>query len=298
MSIAAWVAAWGACAGATTAPSSGAASSALLAAPPKAVAPKSDKPGRVTIERAFFIPGEQMFWAVSMRGITGVHATMVVGHPGMLDDREVIVVRSRVRTSGVVELVKSYYEEATSQVAMKAATPLSRQSIERRDGREIIIESRFVGDTIEHTRRREGGEPYRWQQSMPAGEPIYDNQTILGLVRAWTPERTGTRAYFYAVTDELLHRHEIRFSGHEDIRTLLGERRARRFDVDVFSGTSVRAGARRSDQSYIIWLSDDLARMPLLLAVPHRYGRIDMELIGYSRPHPNGTGDVVIRAGD
>ena len=265
---------------------------------PAGPAQDGGEPGRVTIHRAFWIPGEQMFFAVSIHGVTGVRVTLAVGQPGRFDQRDVVVVRSQAETSGIVDLVKNYSEEATTQVAMDTCTPLTRQAVERWEGRETIIDSRFADAVVEHTRRRDGGGPYTWTQSIPAGEPIYDNQTILGLVRSWMPTRPGTRAYFYAVTDELLHRHEIRFSGYEDIHTALGNRHARRYDVDVFSTYSYSVGNKRSDQSYTIWISDDHAQVPLLLAVPHRYGRIEMELVAYSRPHPNGTGVIVLRAAD
>lgn len=264
----------------------------------KAEDSSAGKPGeleRIAIAQTFFIAGEQMFFAISMRGVTGLQATMVVGQPGRVDGREVIVVRSQARTSGVVGMVKAYFEESTTHVDSGAATPIARRSVERYNGRETIIESDFASGSVKHTRRRDSGSPHTWQQTMPAGEPIFDNQTILGLVRAWTPEQAGTRAYFYAVTDEMLHRHHIRFTGYEDVRTTLGVRHARRYDVDVFASASYSIGPKRSDQSYSLWISDDIARMPLLVAIPHRYGRIEMELIAYSRPHPNGTGDVVIR---
>lgn len=278
------------------APAPSAVSSPAVA--PSDAATDTREPIRVPVERAFWIPGEQMFFAVAMRGFVGIHATIAVGHPGLVKGREVIVVRSQVETSTLVNLVKSYFEEATTYVDMNRATPISRRALEHRDGRETVIESRFADTFVEHTRTRTSERPHSWQRPMPDGEPIYDNQTILGLVRSYTPQTVPTRAYFYAVTDEILHRHELRFSGHETVTTALGTRHTRRYDVDVYAATRAATGERRSDQSYTIWVSDDIARMPVQLFVPHRYGRIEMTLVGYSRPHPNGSGTVLIQAGD
>ena len=249
--------------------------------------------GPEVLARGFWLPGEQMQWLVSMRGITGVEVTLAVGDISLEGDRQVVAVRSQATTAGIVGLVKPYFEEAITTVDSTMGSPIWRQATERHGQTETVIESSFSAGAVQHRQTDNGGSPRTWNQAMPAGEPIYDNQTILGVVRAWNPSKSGARAYFFAVTDQLLHKHVVEFHGYDVLRTRLGLHNALHYRVAVYPAQGHAVGEQRSDQTYELWIADDYARLPLLLAVPHRYGRVSMELVRYTRPHPNGEGTLV-----
>lgn len=242
---------------------------------------------RISIDRTFWIPGEQMHFEVTMRGVTGLRSAIVVGEPGKKDGRPVIVIRSLASTSTLVSLVKSYSEEATTLIDIASGAALRRDGRRTIDEREIAIASRFSDGKVAHELLDSAGESRQWNQDLPKGEPVFDNQGILGVVRAWTPSK-GTAAYFYALTDELLHRHVIRFMGPETLRTKGGYQATLRYDVEVFARATYAPGSgftrKRDDQSYRIWVTDDATRRPLRLTIPHRYGRIEMTLVDYVRP--------------
>ena len=113
---------------------------------------------------------------------------------------------------------------------------------------------------------------------------MIDNQSILGVLRAWRPER-GTRGYYWAITDGQLLRHEVLYRGDEVLKSAVGVNRAHRYQVEVYRLPNGDGDeARRHVDRYTLWIGADPSRRPLRMAVPHRLGRVKLELIAYERP--------------
>ena len=71
----------------------------------------------------------------------------------------------------------------------------------------------------------------------------------------------------------------------ETLRTPLGSAPALRIRVEVRqSSADGHVGKRLDDQDYTIWISNDSTRRPLRMNVPHRLGRLVLELVDYERP--------------
>lgn len=228
-----------------------------------------------TIARAFWIPGERLRYDLRFRGMVLAEMHLAVGEPGVIGGREVVVVRSRAATAGVVGLAGvSAAEAATSWLDRLTGGVIERHSRLDDNGQIRSYELRFSPGAVDIARIAEdGARSPGYRKSTPAGEVIYDNQGILGLLRGWRPER-GALAEYWALTDRILNRHVVRYSGAEVLSTATRHARCDRYDADIYSPS----GQRRDRQSYRIWITADERRTPLRMEIPHRFGRLILEL--------------------
>jgi hypothetical protein len=241
-------------------------------------------PGPLQVTESFWVPGEIMRWRVTVHGFEAANMVLVVGEPGVVHERRSIIVRSRASTAGVVRLLKEVTEEVTTCINLEGATPSYRQSIEKEGKRQVTVDARFRDSHIDYVSSSRGQPGRQWCKQTPAGEPIHDSMSILGLLRAWTPAE-GARARYYALLDMELGLHTATFRRYETVRTALGAILALRFDVEVRAVTTDgQVGDKLRDQAYTVWISNDVHRRPLRMVVPHRLGRMKLEMIDYERP--------------
>ena len=244
-----------------------------------------EPPRPLVVSAPFFIPGEQMRWKVSMHGIVGAESVLVVGEPGMVDGRRVIIVKSRALTSGLVQIVSEVKEENTTWIDVADSRPTYRHGNEKYGDERRIIETRFLPGEVVFDAKRPGKPAYSWKQKLPPGSFAHDVHSILGLLRAWDPV-AGQQVYFYSITDEILRRHTVHLAGYEDVTTELGKFAAVRLDVEVHNTNKADGAlaARDPEQDYTMWISRDATRRPLRMKVFHRLGRIELELASYAKP--------------
>lgn len=239
--------------------------------------------GELEVPRSFWLPGEMMRWRVSAHGFEAAEMVLVAGQPGEVEDRRAIIVRSRASTAGVLKLVKEVTEEVTTWIDLDTCAPFYRESFEKEGKREVKVESRHEDARISYHARRSDGSDEKWDKPIPAGEHVHDSLSVLGMLRAWNPAE-GARAYYYAVTDMIVNRHTATFAGYETVRTSLGSNPALRIRVEVYEASADgHVGQRLDDQRYTIWISNDSSRRPLRMDVPHRLGRLSLELVDYER---------------
>jgi hypothetical protein len=234
--------------------------------------------GPIPIAGSAWLPGEKLWFQVSTFGVHVADLVAAVGTPGPYEGRTAIVLKSRASTSGAVKALLEGSEETTVWLDAETGTPLAREDVFD-NGPERGTQRWGATYHTGHVRHRDldGGSP--WDQTTPSG-PIYDNLSIVGLLRGWiaTPGAIGE---FYAVTDRLLHFHVARYAGTEFVPVLGTSRRVRRYDVDVFEATATAVGKQRPDQSYSMWFTDDAARVPVQITAPHRIGRMIYKLSDY-----------------
>ncbi len=242
-------------------------------------------PHPLVVAAPFFIPGEQLRWEISMHGIAGAESVLVVGEPGMVDGRRVIIVKSRALTSGLVQIVSEVKEENTTWIDLAECRPTYRHGNENYGGDRRVIETRFYTGEVVFDAKRPGKPAYSWKRKLPPGHFAHDVHSIMGLLRAWEPV-AGQRFFFYSITDEILRRHTVHLAGYDNVTTDLGTFAAIRLDVEVHDTNKADGSlaARNREQDYTMWLSRDATRMPLRMKVFHRLGRIELELVGYAKP--------------
>jgi hypothetical protein len=216
----------------------------------------------------------------------GGEAVMAMGHPGFMEDQRVIVVRSRVASSGVAKLIKTVKDDVTTWVSLESSMPVHIRSQLKFGKRESTIANNFRADRTGYDLRYQYvGKPERkHSQEIPVEVPVHDAHSVLGVLRAWTPA-DGTRAYFYVVGGRRLWHNTIVFAGREAIRTSMGTFPAIRIDgVATRLTRQLAVDDRKKPRSYSLWISDDANRVPLRMTASTEYGDVQAELVDYDRP--------------
>ncbi len=252
---------------------------------PTAEPASSRPPVALTVDATFFIPGEQMTWALSLRGIFGGEAVMAMGEPGYIDGRHVLLVRSQTATAGVVKLIKEVRDDITTWIDIDSSLPIRISGDLKFGARETRVATEFTatGYTTEYQRLDRDKKPRKRSQVVPTGL-THDTHSLIGVMRAWNPE-VGTRAYFYTVAGRRLWHNSISFTGRETKRTRMGLFPTMRFDgVATRVTRRLVPDQRKKPRSYTVWFSDDAKRMPLLLVARTEYGDVSVELTDYHRP--------------
>ena len=255
--------------------------------------PSLGPPTALPVVGGVFLPGEEMRFELSLRGIIGGEAAVAVGQAGRADGKRVIIVRSRVESAGVVAMFREVRDEVTSWIHMDTGLPLSHSAHVVFGKKESFVATKFAGGEsggfeVEVRTKRESGEEIRrvTRQAMPEGQAAFDPHAVIGALRAWKPDE-GQHAYFFVLVGRHLWQNTVRLTGRERLRTRLGEFDALRIDGVARRLTrSLREDRRKQPRYYTLWVSDDDTRLPLLVVGKTEYGEVRAELVDYSRPSP------------
>lgn len=244
----------------------------------------------------FFIPGERMVWQVVAKPEFGkrarrrlgnfvveAEAIMAVGRPGVVDGERVIIVRSRVKTGGMIAAMGAKVtQEFITHLRMRDSGVVYRLFKADMMGKSQSVELTLRKGGYSRVRRRRG-HTYKGFKRLPKGEVGYDVQSVLGMLRAWNP-KPGTYAYFNVLTDNRYARHTVRFTGKTTIQTQKGRRRAIRIDGQVRRlRYNLTVDKHDKPSPYTLWLSDDGWRRPLRIAIQMKRAKVSFELISYRR---------------
>ncbi len=255
--------------------------------------PSLGPPTALPVVGGVFLPGEEMRFELSLRGIIGGEAAVAVGQAGRVDGKRVIIVRSRVESAGVVAMFREVRDEVTSWIHMDTGLPLSHSAHVVFGKKESFVATKFAGGEkggfeVEVRNKRESGEEIRrvTRQAMPDDQAAFDPHAVIGALRAWKPEE-GQHAYFFVLVGRHLWQNTVRLTGRERLRTRLGQFDALRIDGVARRLTRrLREDRRKQPRYYTLWVSDDEARLPLLVVGKTEYGEVRAELVDYSRPSP------------
>ena len=251
-------------------------------------APSMGTPTALPVVGGVFRPGESMRFDLSLRGIVGGEASVAVGSPGLVEGKRVIIIRSRVESAGVVAVFKAVRDDVTTWVDLDSGLPVGHLADVKFGKREMIIETKFASGTaggFDVEVRRGSSAPRRVaHQSMPADLAAFDAHSVIGALRAWHADE-GQHVYFYALVGRHLWQSTIRLTRRERLRTRLG-----RFDALRIDGVArrltrdLREDPKKPPRYYTLWLSDDDARLPLLVTGKTEYGEVKAELVEYTAP--------------
>ena len=210
---------------------------------------KSPKPDAAPSELAgqtFGVPGEAMEYQVSLRGITIGAVQVAVGKAGWFEDHRAIIVRSRGTSAGFLSLIKNLRWELTTTLDLDTGLPLRE---------------------LEETWLEEDGEPAH-NVSDRGSSDHYNVHAAAGALRGWK-SRVGQRASFAVTIDEWPIDVEI----WDAAREIAVKQPAVRYD-----------GVARDKYKFAAWISDDEARVPLLLRTDTKWGAVAVELVRYDAP--------------
>lgn len=253
----------------------------------------AEPPAALELERPFFVAGEVMRFELSLHKVVGGEAVLAVGQPGQLEGREVVVIRSRAKTTGVAALVKEVRDDVTTWIDVVGGHPVRLHADVKFGKREAVIATDFAGGkpggfAVDYARR--GKTKRRVRQSMPAGLAAYDAHSALGAIRGWlAPD--GSQSYFYVLAGKRLWYNDLEVVGREKITTKMGRFAAVRLEGNAWRlDRRLRRVRNKKVRSYTVWISADERRLPLRVAAKTEYGDVIVELVDHT------VGELTARA--
>jgi hypothetical protein len=229
-------------------------------------------------------PGETMAFEVHLAGMLAGEAQLAVGEIGIVDGKEVLVVKSRAATAGAAALVKKISDEATTVIDVASGKPISLDATIINGDKKLTATARFQGSRADVTYQR-ASDPQPKHLILNFGNvTVFDAHTAMAQLRGWKAKKGDARTV-YVIGGRRLWRIDVVHEGEETIGGPLGNRRA-----VVYSGKSYRARANMQLETKIaartfkVWLSDDGDRVPIKVVAATELGDIVMALTDYQRP--------------
>jgi hypothetical protein len=251
---------------------------------PEAALVEDASPATLSGQAPHYLPGESMSWRISLRGIAGAEAVLMVGHPGLIDERPAVVIRSRVESTGVARSFKKVRDDVITWVDLETGVPLRHEADLLFGDRRTRVETSFRAGGYHLVAQRPNGNKVSRRQVLPPGEVAHDGHSIMGVLRAWQPA-PGTRATFFTVGGQRLWRSTVQAGGVETVSTALGPVPALRIDgvAERLTG-GLQRDKSRSPRTYSIWISTDERRLPVQVRAHTELGDVIVELVDYDRP--------------
>jgi hypothetical protein len=242
------------------------------------------EPVPLEVDAPYYVPGEQMLWDVSWKGVTGGRSQLVVGAPGVLKGKRAIIVHSQAHSEGMIAVFKHVLDEVTTTIDVTTALPITSTGSFEYGKRQSRIDAAFTRERYQLVYERPGRYAQRYSQRLPAGHGAHNGHSALGALRAWSAPR-GSRAYFYALSGRRLYRVDVTVAAHESVRTALGEFPAVRIEGWASRlRRDLRPDKKHKPRRFTVWMSDDDNRVPLQVAATTEYGEIGVQLVAYDRP--------------
>lgn len=245
---------------------------------------ESGPPIKLEVDAPFYLPGEQFQFEISFRGFVGARAVMAVGEPGTADERPVVILRSRIHSTGVAAVFKRVRDDVTSWIALDGGEPVFHRADVQFGSREAAIETRFGPGPFHIDVSRLGRSPRTYTQSIPRGHRAHDVHSLLGTLRAWTVE-PGTAAYAYVLSGRRIWHLTTTHMGHESIDAGLGSFEAVRIDAVAWRlDSDLQVDRDREPRLFRLWLADDGSKIPLRVEGITEHGTVRVDLVDYHRP--------------
>ncbi len=235
----------------------------------------------------FARPGEVMTYTLSMHDVEVAAFTVAVGEPTRLEGRDVVVVQSGVRTTGLAALVRQVEDTFTSWLDAGTTLPVLFRADELASAEDATVERTDAevwglaeGTFPVRVTRPDLGEVVETQSI--SEHPLYDLNGFLMMLRSWEPE-PGSSLPADVIRSRWIWRTEVTMVGYTTVTTALGE-----VGALEFRGASKRVQRNgeidpKSDtRTYGLWISDDADRVPVLMVAHTDYGDLRMELVQYT----------------
>jgi hypothetical protein len=190
-----------------------------------------------------------MEYQVALRGVTVGRVQVAVGQPGWVTGHRAIIVRSRGTSAGFLSLVSNLRWELTTTLDLATGMPLHE---------------------IEESWLQAAGEPEHDRTDHDWDDARYNLHAAAGALRAWHSQ-LGARTAFEVQIDQADIDVEMWDAAREYVPS--AHQPAVRYD-----------GIAREKYHFSVWISDDAARVPLLLRTDTKWGAVAVELVDYDPP--------------
>jgi hypothetical protein len=229
-------------------------------------------------------PGETMAFEVHLAGMLAGEAQLAVGEIGVVDGKEVVMIKSRAATAGAAALIKKISDEATTVIDVATGKPISLDATIINGDKRLTATAKFQGSRADVTYQRASDKAPKHLVLNFGDVTVFDAHTAMAQLRGWKAHK-GAERTVYVIGGRRLWRIDVVHAGEQEIGTVLGNRRA-----VVYQGKSYRAKPNmqletsKAARTFTVWLSDDADRVPLKVVAATELGDIVMELTDYSRP--------------
>jgi hypothetical protein len=225
-------------------------------------------------------PGESMTFSITLNGVEAGEAAFAVGEPGVVDDRDALVVSSRMSSTGVFRAIKVVDDELTSTIDAATGLPYKFAADVVFGSRTYHADGVFHGGQVDLEWHRGDGK-LRHSHHDFGDITAHDAHTAMAAMRIWDGE-PGAQRRLFIVGGRRLWRTDVTWVGRETIGTELGNQNAIRLD-----GISVRVDHKRrvhrtaKARTFTVWMSDDADRVPLRVTAMTELGEVEIVLTGY-----------------
>jgi hypothetical protein len=211
----------------------------------------------------FFVPGERAQLEMTWFGVSVAQVSYAAGESGAYEGRPAVVVRTGIRSAGLLAVVKKLRDEMTTVVDLGSGVPIASSG---------AFEALYRGrsEDVDPDRPRPV-EPWRHGGE---GRVVHDTLSTFLALRAWAPPK-GARADFLGWIGASEYPVELVAGPTEVVAIPLGRFPARRIEGVVRAWRDFR---------FTLWLSDDADRALLRLEAETEFGGIvRLELQSYER---------------
>ena len=219
---------------------------------PRTTAQPSAAP--VTLTRAHGVPGEGLEYRATLRGIAVGKVQVGVGQLGVVDGKRQIIVKSRGHSDGLLAIVSELTWQLTSTLDLDRARP-----VETLEEVSVVL----VGDEKERDSNQR-----TWQDD----DTDHDLHSAAAVIRGWRSKR-GERGELTVEIDSFDLAVSLWHATNELVYITRRTLAAVRYD-----------GIVADKYKFSVWVSDDLARVPLRLRTQSKWGEIVVELTHYEPP--------------
>lgn len=240
----------------------------------------------------YFLPGEVFHWDVSFRNITGGRAVMGVGYPGVENGREVLILRSRIESTGVAAAVREVQDEVQTWIAMDTGAPILHRADIRSANPEAMIETEFGDAAFNIDVSRVGRSPRTYRQDLPERYDAHDIHSLLGALRAWDGAE-GDEVVAYLLSGRRIFHVTVTHAGAEPMSSrALGGVDATRIEAIAWRlRTNLEVDPDRDPRKLRIWLAEDGTRAPVRVEADTGHGTVVVDLVAYDRPETRITAE-------
>ena len=238
---------------------------------------------------ARYLAGETMQFSIHMGPIPVGEASLTVSEATTNADgtQADLVVRSRISSAGLSDLLMEIDDEATSVISNLTGLPRLTKTVAKYGKHRFASDATFPvegANNVSIAFTRPPNPPVHVRLAPPPGVMPHDMHTAMASLRPWSGVKGEART-LWVVGGRRLWKADVTWVGGGAIDTAFGARQAVRIDgtAQRYRGTGAPE-RRRPERRFSVWLSDDGDRVPLRVEAYTEIADVVVDLVDYYRP--------------
>lgn len=236
-----------------------------------------------------FLAGETMQFRIHMGPIPVGEASLTVSEATTNADgtQADLVVRSRISSAGLSDLLMEIDDESTSVISNETGLPRLTKTIAQYGKHRFSSDATFPrlgANNVTIAFTRPPSAPVHVRLAPPPGAMPHDMHTAMASLRPWSGVKGEART-LWVIGGRRLWKADVTWVGSGALETVFGARQAVRIDGTAQryrgAGTPERG---RPERRFSVWLSDDGDRVPLRVEAYTEIADVVVDLVDYYRP--------------